>query len=264
MSGLKLSFIGYGHMAKALAASFSRDPKLVLRAASPSQTIGVDAYGVATNPSNAAVIKDAETIVLAVKPQKMQELLAEIKALIPKNCLIVSIATGLSLSWFATQGLSQHAIVRCMPNLGVLVQKGATPLIGNQLVSQKHREILTELFAKTGLCTWLSQESEMEVFTALSGSGPAYHFLFWEAMVSLAEQLGLSKETARAFTLQTALGAVCLAQESPLLLEELRAKVTSEKGTTAAALDVFQAQGFVDLVQQAIRAAHERAIALGC
>jgi pyrroline-5-carboxylate reductase len=145
-----------------------------------------------------------------------------------------------------------------MPNMPIAVHKGATPLIANQFVSREQQEIVTQLFQSRGLMIWVSNEDDINIFTALSGSGPAYIFLFLEAMIHAAQQLGLQEDLAQAFALQTVSGAVELAKASALTMDELRKKVTSPGGTTAAAIQVFKEQKFEEIVSQAMHAAFMR------
>jgi pyrroline-5-carboxylate reductase len=150
-----------------------------------------------------------------------------------------------------------------MPNIPIAVDQGATPLIANAYVTSKQKRLVTQLFQASGLITWIANENDIDSFTALSGSGPAYVFLFMEAMIKAAQKLGLSKEIARAFTLQTVIGAANLAKNSTIDVSVLRKKVTSPSGTTAAALDILQQQGFDELIFQAMKAACERSQQLG-
>lgn len=260
---LKISFIGYGNIAKAIAKSLSNSTCYQLRAASPSLQIGINVDGIATHYDNLAIISDADIIILAVKPAKMQEVLLQISQAIPTNCLVISVAAGLYLSWLEKHIPQCQPIVRSMPNIAATVKKGATPLIANQFVSEKQKEDAAHLFECSGLIAWLDNENEMDIFTALSGSGPAYFFLFLEVMASAAEKLGLSKDIAKKFTLQTIIGAAALAKECPFEFSELRKKVTSPGGTTAAAIQVLEEQHIGQIIFDTIEAAYVRAKELG-
>lgn len=260
---IKISFIGYGNMAKAIAKSLSHQKKYQLRAASPSLSVGVNSNGIHTHHDNIAILHDADLIVLAVKPQKMEEVLMHINHAIPSKSLVISVAAGLNLSWLQHRISEQQPIIRSMPNIAATINKGATPLIANASVNSTQKEIAEHLFACSGLVTWLENEADIDIFTALSGSGPAYFFLFLEEMVSAAERLGLSKEVAKAFSLQTMVGAAGLAQQSTLDFNELRRKVTSPGGTTAAAIKVFQEHQFDQLLFNAMNAAYNRAKEIG-
>lgn len=261
---MKISFIGYGNIAKALAENLSSNSAYQLQASAPSLPVGINAVGVVTNHNNLAVLEQADVVILAVKPAIMADVLAQIKHAIPANCVLVSLAAGLSLAWLEKHCRPEQAIVRAMPNVASAVGQGSTPLIANTAVTRQQQIVVTEFFQCSGIITWLTHEAQMDIFTALSGSGPAYVFLFLEAMADAAEQLGLSAESAKTFALQTVSGAASVACESGLEFKTLREKVTSPNGTTAAAIQVLQEQGFESLLFRAMEAAMKRAQQLGC
>jgi len=256
---MKISFIGFGNMAQAIADGLLDNKDYQLWAAAPSLSVQSTPQGISTHHHNAAIIADADIIVLAVKPLQMPAVFAEIQAKIPANCLVISIAAGLNLAWFNKRASSSLALVRAMPNIAASVRQSATPLFANELVTTRQRETAERIFSAIGLTVWVKQESDIDAFTSLSGSGPAYIFLFMEAMINAAKALGLSEEIATSFTLQTCLGALSLASTSELSLSELRNKVTSPAGTTAAAIEVFKSQGLETITLKAMKAAYERA-----
>ena len=233
-----------------------------LRASSPSLPEGINDNGIKTSADNLSVVADADIIILAVKPALMDTVLKEIGKSIPKHCLVISVATGLSLPWFANYA-PNAAIVRAMPNIAAAIGESATPLIANALVSAEQKKWAEAIFTCIGNITWVKNEADIDAFTALSGSGPAYVFLFMEAMIKAGVDLGIEEKIATSFALQTVHGAVCLASQSKQGLADLRKSVTSPAGTTAAALDVFSNEGFEEIVHAAIRAAFERARELG-
>jgi pyrroline-5-carboxylate reductase len=260
---MKVSFIGYGNMAKAITKSLSNHPNYQIHAAAPSLQIGMNTDGVSTHYDNLAVAKDADVIILAVKPKQVTAVLTQIKPAIPPQCILISLAAGITLPCLENYSPEKLAIVRSMPNVCVAVQQGATPLIANSLVTAHQKDIVTQLFQHSGIVAWITQEDDMDIFTALSGSGPAYVLLFLEAMMHAAERLGLSKELAQTFSRQTVSGAIALANLSPLELSELRQTVTSPGGTTAAAIEVLQQENFALVLSHAIEAACKRAKELG-
>ena len=259
---MKISFIGFGNMAKAMAKGLLRDKKNELRAASPSLATGINEEGIYTSPDNLAVIAGADIIILAVKPMQMAVVFEQISMQLPPHCLVISIATGKSLSWFANYSPGT-AIVRAMPNLAAAIGKSATPLIANKFVTEEQKQWAEHVFTSIGLTTWAQKEADIDSFTALSGSGPAYIFMFMEAMIKAAIALGLSDDIAKSFALQTFDGALSLASESKLDLVQLRKMVTSPAGTTAAAIEVLTAHGFEEMIYAAMKAAHDRARVLG-
>ncbi len=260
---MKISFIGYGNMARAIAQHVIKNPYYEIAAAAPSLSIGVTQDGIQTHDDNLAVITQRNLIVLAVKPQQAVDVLKQIGPTLPTDSLLISVVAGLSLSRLAGYCRSSQAIVRSMPNLPLAVGKGATPLIANACVTAKQKKETEALFQCGGMIAWMEHEGDMDRMTALSGSGPAYLFYFLEAMIRAGTQLGLPEGVVKPFAMQTLTGALELAKNSDLELSELRKKVTSPGGTTASAIDVFQSQGFDAIIIEAIHAAYERAKQLG-
>lgn len=257
-----ICFIGYGNMAKSIAQGLRHNPSYRLSASSPSLPCELDADGVKTHHDNLSHLSQADVVIIAVKPAKMLEVLGEIRDALPGHCVVVSIAAGISLSTLSRGCRTGQAIVRGMPNTPIAIGRGATPLIANAFVSAAQKTLVDSLFQCSGITTWTECENDMNAFTALSGSGPAYVFLFMEAMASAAQNLGLSAEQARAFTMQTVSGAVALAEQSGLSPEVLRKKVTSPAGTTAAAVAILQQHGLEELLYKAMQAACDRARAM--
>lgn len=261
---MKIHFIGFGNLAKAIAHHLCGLGKnYYITASAPSLTKGKTLEGIHTNPNNLAGLKEADLVVLAVKPANMATVLAEIKTDLAKHCLLLSVAAGIRLTWLEQHCPPGQPIIRSMPNIAVKVGKGATPLIANQFVDQEQKRLTELIFQSCGIVYWTTQEKDIDAFTALSGSGPAYVFLFLEAMINAAQKLGLEREVAKVFALQTVAGALSLAVNSKVEIKELRQKVTSPAGTTAAALDILQQQGFDELLFKAMEAACERAKQLG-
>lgn len=256
---MNISIIGFGNMAKAMTKNLFHNKSIRLRVAAPKLPIGVNAEGIETHSSNLAIIGDADIIILAVKPTQMSAVLKEINDFLPANGLIISVASGLQLDYFNLN----RPVVRAMPNIAAAIGQSATPLMANELVTELQKKQTEDLFSTMGITTWVKEEGLMDAFTALSGSGPAYVFLFMEAMVNAAVGLGLTKNIATSFTLQTFKGAVSLAMTGVSSPAELRAAVTSPAGTTAAAINVFLERGFNELIHDAMQAAFERATQLG-
>lgn len=259
---MNICFIGFGNMAQAIARGLISQNKYTLSASAPSLISGINHEGIHTHPDNKKAIADADIIILAVKPIMMSSVLQEIIPHIPSNAVLISVAAGLSLSWFSNQGITQQALIRTMPNTPAAVGMSATPMIANANTSTEQKKSAEDIFKSIGLTTWVKTEEEMDTFTALSGSGPAYVFLFMEAMIHAGISLGLEKSIAKEFTVQTFSGALKLVQDSELSLNQLRTKVTSPGGTTAAALNAFN--GSLDeLLLKAMKAAKLRSEELG-
>ena len=249
-------------MAKAIARGLSQQGSYSLSAAAPSLSAGINEDQIHTHYDNKEIIKKAEIIILAVKPGKMSLILKEITPFLPPDCLLISVAAGLSLSWFAKHCRANQPLIRTMPNTPASVGLAATPMIANQFVSAEQKQQAEFIFSQIGITTWAKNEEDMDTFTALSGSGPAYVFSFLEAMVEAAVSLGLNESVAKTFALQTFNGALKLAQNDDLGLIQLRTKVTSPGGTTAAALSIMHEQ-LNALTLAAMSAAKQRALELG-
>lgn len=259
---MNICFIGFGSMAKAIAKGLLQQGTDSLTASSPSLTIGVNKDGIKTYNDNKEAIKGNDVIILAVKPLQMNTVLLELTPVIPPNCLIISVAAGLSLSWFNTHGLNQKAVIRTMPNTAAAVSMAATPLIANEYVDAQQKNCTERIFSSIGITTWAQHEEDIDSYTALCGSGPAYVFSFIQAMIDAAIALGLSEHTAREFALQTFDGAIKLAKNSDLSLNELKSKVTSPGGTTEAALNILNPQ-LESLIFATMNAAKQRSMELG-
>lgn len=259
---MNICFIGYGKIAKAMAKGLRNHPEYKLFAAAPSLSEGMDPDGVLTTSDNLLFLKEIDIVILAVKPALVPEVLTQIKNEMRPEVLILSLVTGLSLKTLASYCSEKQPIVRAMPNIAMAVNQSAVPLVGNASLSKLQKDAVSRLFEYSGITTWLEDEGEIDMLTALSGSGPAYLFLFLEAMIAAGLKLGLSEAVAKRFTLQTAKGALALITELQLEPSALRQQVTSPNGTTAAAIQVLQENGFEDLIASAIEAAYQRAKAL--
>lgn len=260
-----VAFIGGGNMAQALIGGLLAEgtPATTINVAEPVAELrdllavrGVNVFATATE---AAV--GADVIVLAVKPQIIQAVLHELAPYIAKK-LVISIAAGVTVATLS-KGLAGHSrIVRAMPNTPALVQTGATGLFASAEVEQDDRDLATNILSAAGLVLWVNDESLMHAVTAVSGSGPAYFFYLMEAMIKAGVAQGLDEKTAKALTLQTALGAAQMAIISGDNPTKLRTNVTSPNGTTAAAIEHLDAQQVSQHIVDALSAAGLRSVAL--
>ena len=213
-------------------------------------------FSIAAHASNTEAARDANVIVLAVKPQVMKQVCADLRETVQStHALIVSIAAGITIDQLDRWLGGNVAIVRCMPNTPALIGAGATGLCANARVTSEQRALAQRVVDAVGLSRWIDDESSMDTVTALSGSGPAYFFLLVEALENAAAAQGLPRETARELAAQTCLGAGRMLRESDVDAAELRRRVTSPNGTTQAALESFAADGFADIVARAVAAA---------
>ena len=266
MNTKKIGFIGGGNMASSLIKGLIASGHLAEHLwVSDTNEETLDSLAsllkVNCTVNNNELINEVDVVVLAVKPQILRGVAEQIAvSLKNKNVLVVSIAAGIS-----QQSLSQWlggkvAIVRCMPNTPALVQSGATALHANASVTSEQQDLAENILRSVGIALWVAHESELDAVTAISGSGPAYYFLLMEAMEKTALELGLDEHTARLLVQQTALGAAKIALEADESPEELRRKVTSPGGTTQAAIESFEENGFSLLVSKALHAARDRSI----
>jgi pyrroline-5-carboxylate reductase len=207
---------------------------------------------------NRDVAGRVDVLVLAVKPQMMEQVCTDLRDLIAeRQPLVISIAAGVTVGNLR-RWLGSTPIVRCMPNTPSLVQAGATGLYAADDVSDEQKAMAKEILGSVGVAFWFDEEKELDAVTAVSGSGPAYFFLLMESLIEAAKAQGLDAGTARQMVLQTAWGAAQLAVTSEVGPDVLRQQVTSPGGTTAAALGVFEEAGFREQVQAAVAAARER------
>jgi len=200
--------------------------------------------------------------IFAVKPQVMKETVAQCKPFLRPDTLVISIAAGIesgTLAGWLGGDKPFKRLVRCMPNTPALIGAGISGLLALDGVSEDDRAVAQLLLKAVGEVVWVDNDDQLDAVTALSGSGPAYVFLFLEALIQGGIDLGLDAQQSRKLALATLHGATQLAALSPETPATLRERVTSKGGTTAAALSVFEQQGFSALVQQAMRSAYQRA-----
>ncbi|MGR6872038.1 pyrroline-5-carboxylate reductase [Pseudomonas sp. HK3] len=261
-----IAFIGGGNMASAILGGliengYNSQDILVSDPSQEKRDELAKQFSVITNSSNEAIVAQADVVILAVKPQVMQSVIAPLKTVLEKKKpLIISVAAGISLESLSAWTSPNLSIVRCMPNTPALVQQGASGLLANSNVSESEKELTNTVLSAVGMSVWVNSEAELDAVTALSGSGPAYFFLFIESMITAGTELGLAPETAKQLALQTALGAATMASRSDLEPAQLRKNVTSPNGTTEQAILSFQKQGLETTVKTAMTAAFNRSI----
>ncbi len=264
MNNTTLAFIGGGNMASSLVGGLIADgwdPASIRVADTSAQQLErlSQRFPVTTTTDNRAAIAQADVIVLAVKPQSMQAVAQQLADDInQQQALVISIAAGIRESTLRTWLGANTAIVRTMPNTPAMVQSGATALFANPAVNEEQRSIAESILRAVGVAIWVDDEALMDAVTALSGSGPAYFFLFMEALQKAGCELGLPARTAHLLTLQTAFGAAKMALESTEDAATLRRRVTSPGGTTERAISVLQDGGFEALVSKALQSAAAR------
>ena len=269
MTKTQLTFIGGGNMAASLVGGLIADgwkPANICVADTDSGRLKLlaERFGVKTSPDNRAAAESADVIVLAIKPQVIKPVAQDLATLVDaRQPLVISIAAGIREASLRNWLGQQSAIVRSMPNTPALVQSGATALYANANTSEDQRNIAESILRAVGIAIWVDDEALMDAVTALSGSGPAYFFLFMEAMQAAGQELGLPEKTARLLTLQTAFGAAKIALESSEDVTTLRERVTSPGGTTERAIQSLQGGDLNGLVRNALQAAAARSRELG-
>lgn len=202
--------------------------------------------------------ESADIVVLATKPQIMDDLLVTLTDLIPEGLPVLSIAAGKDMAYFQKHLGVNRPIIRTMPNTPAAIGKGITALIGAN-INDTHKDMAERLFKALGDTLWLDDESLMDAVTAISGSGPAYVFYLIEALAKAGEQIGLSSDHATQLARQTVIGASALADtDKDIDAATLRQNVTSPMGTTEAALNVLMNGELQDILEKTVTAARDR------
>ena len=265
----KIGFIGAGNMASALlkgllTAKLYRCQDMLVSDVVPAQLRKIKrAYRVEGVNDNRAVVRTAQTIVLVVKPQIIDQVLADIQSEVTKEKLFVSIAAGVPLRRLEN-GLGSNArVVRVMPNTPALLGKGIAVVVRGHKAKPQDEKLVLTLFRGVGEALAVKDEALMDPVTGLSGSGPAYVYLFAEALIAGGIQEGLSPTVATQLTLQTIEGAVAMLKETGKSPKELRDMVTSPGGTTLAGLSFLAEGKFVETMAGAVSAATRRSKELG-
>lgn len=257
-----IAFIGAGNMTQSIvggmvAGGYPADQILVSNPSVGKLEQLAERLNVQTSTDNAKVASAADVIVLAVKPQLMQQVCTDLQATVTglANKLIVTIAAGVRFEKYHQYLGANVKVVRVMPNTPSLVGAGVSGLVAETSVSQADRDFIEQAFASVGLTQWVQDEDELDILGAVAGSGPAYFFEFMASLQAAAEALGYDRDKARAIVQQTALGAATMAQQSSLELAELRAQVTSKGGSTAKGVEVYLQADIKDISERAVRAA---------
>lgn len=264
----KLGFIGAGNMAGALVKGLIETKRYRARDvwaadADARQTRRLArGHGIGVAADNPTLVADTSVVVLAVKPQVMDAVLAEIRPAVGRQ-LFISIAAGVPTARLEA-GLGGRArVVRAMPNTPALVGAGITVIVRGRHARAADERLAAALFGGVGEVVRVKDEALMDAVTGLSGSGPAYVYRFAEGLVAGAIAEGLPERTARQLAYQTIRGAAVMLQETGRSPEDLRAMVTSPGGTTFAGLQALEARAFADVVAAGVGAATRRSRELG-
>jgi len=263
-----ITFIGPGVMAEAMFSG------LIRKAVATSDQIIISGpevdrgeelkarYGVTSYSDNRLAVQNAEIVILSVKPQRLAHVLIGLKGSIPPQALVLSIVAGASIQTIQS-GLAHPNVVRSMPNTPAQIGAGVTVWTCSSTVTAEQNELARQILAALGEEILVEEESYLDMATAVSGTGPAYVFLFLEAMIDAGVHLGLPRRTAEEMVVQTFVGSVEFYKKNKLHPAALRNQVTSPGGTSAAALYYLEKAGFRTAISRAIWAAYERSVELG-
>ena len=268
-----IAFVGCGNMGRSLIGGLRAHGVAAadIIAADPDATqvaLAAGEFDVRTTSNNRDAVREADVIVLAVKPQQMPEVTRELASAIDTaQAVVVSIAAGIRIDALEQWLGADTAIVRAMPNTPALVGSGAAALCANANADDRQRKRAAAILQAAGVVVWVEDEALMDAVTAVSGSGPAYFFKFIEILIAAGVELGLPADAAKQLAIQTAFGAAKMAMCSEFTPAELRTQVTSPGGTTERALAVLAEndveQGFTDAVRAACARSAELAREFG-
>jgi len=268
LSNIQIAFIGAGAMGEAMIAGLIAQkliaPESII-AAEPRVEQGEllrSKYGIRTVTENRLAAEKADVVVLAVKPQVLPLVASDLKGHVAPNALVLSIIAGASIK-LISQGLLHSSVVRSMPNTPAMIGEGITVWTASSDVTDQQRKQAELILGAFGQQIFVADEDYLDMATALSGTGPAYVFLFMEAMVDAGVHLGFSRQIAEQLVLQTIKGSAEYAMKSPHHLARLRNQVTSPGGTSAEALYYLEKAGFRTAISRAVWAAYQRSVQLG-
>lgn len=265
---MKIAFIGGGNMGEAILSALlnrglTTPADIFVSDTSDERRRHLEQeYGIAIAEDNRETADKGEAVVLAVKPQNLAGVMAGLSGCLKPAQLVLSIIAGASINTLC-QGLHHRHIVRSMPNMPARIGKGISVWTATSETTLRQKEWARAILGATGKEIYVDDEKYLDMATAISGSGPAYFFLFVESLVDAAVSIGLPRDVAGELAVETMLGSSHLIQESGKSPAELRRMVTSPGGTTAEALQQFEKGGFNKLVLQAIIAAYNKAKELG-
>jgi pyrroline-5-carboxylate reductase len=260
----EILLVGFGNMGQALVRGWLSRGRaashiVVVDPVPAARAVAADLGVTAAADVEAVTRAGHDVVVLAVKPNQLAALLPACAHWATARTVFLSIAAGKTIAQLGAGLGGAAAVVRAMPNTPAAVGHGMTALAANEAVTTAQRALCTELLSAVGAVAWLDDERHMDAVTGVSGSGPAYVFLFIECLERAAVDVGLDPKLAKQLALATVAGAGAYAAAAPAPAAELRRRVTSPNGTTQAALDVLLAEpGLRELMARAVRAATDR------
>jgi pyrroline-5-carboxylate reductase len=263
-----LTFIGGGNMGEAMIKGLLDqhliDPSYITASDTKPErcTYLAERYGVKVTEDNVEAASRAGVVVLSIKPQVLKKVAAELHGRILTDALVLSIIAGARIV-VVQRGLGHRAIARAMPNTPAQIGQGITVWTTTSEVSEPQREQAQVILSALGEEIWMEDEGYLDMATALSGTGPAYVFMFMEALIDAGVHMGFSRDVATRLVLQTMQGSVALARATGRHPTELRNAVTSPGGTTAEALYQLEKGGIRTVISKAIWAAYQKSKYLG-
>ncbi len=268
VSIMRISFVGGGMMAEAMIGGIlkaklaTQKESVVGEPSAERRAYLTGKYGIEARADNVGTVKGAELVVLSIKPQQLGDVMAEMKPNLSKEQVVLSIIAGARMETL-TNGLQHQAVVRVMPNTPSQIGAGMSVWLATSQVPPVRLEICRSILTTLGEEVHVADEKFIDMATALSASGPAYVYLFIEAMIDAGVYMGMQRDMARKLVLQTVMGTTRMVKESGRHPAELRDMVTSPGGTTAEALKVFEQSGFRGTILEAVVAAYQKSKALG-
>jgi pyrroline-5-carboxylate reductase len=267
INNTKIAFIGGGNMAQAiitglLAAKFNPDNIMVCAPSENTRSMLAEKFTSNVSEDNSNAVQFAEVIFIAVKPNIVSTVAAELNVAMQrmgKAPIIISLAAGISTAQLQQHFDGSRKVIAAMPNLPSAVGQGLTGLVAVKDCAVEDLKLVDEILTCVGKTLWLDDESQMPALVATAGSAPAYFFLFLEAMIESGITLGLTYQQAKTAAIQSGVGALTMAATSELSVVELKDKVTSPKGTTHQALESFANSQLKAVVNDAMEAAAKKA-----
>jgi pyrroline-5-carboxylate reductase len=267
MLNKKIAFIGPGAMAEAIIAGLLRKklakPENII-ASGPREERGTELnkkYGIKTTTDNATAASHTDVVVLSVKPQRLSDVMKGLKG-VRSDALVLSVIAGANIRKLST-GLKHKAIVRSMPNTPGQIGEGITVWTASKEVTEEQQDMARQILGALGEEVFVEDENYLDMATALSGNGPAYVFLFTEALIDAGVHMGFPRRIAEQLVLQTIKGSASYYEQAGRHPATLRNQVTSPGGTSAEALYYLEKAGFRTAISRAIWAAYQRSVELG-
>jgi len=270
MSNQKIGIIGAGNMGEAimkglLTGPYAYKPKDIIISDVSKERLWFlkKEYNVKTVSYNEEAVESSDIIILAVKPQNMAPVIFETRKFINPDKLVISIAAGIKTSFIEKHLLGKVPVIRVMPNMPALVQKGISAFCAGKHIKSAHKKTVMQILSNIGSVVEV-REGQMDAVCAVSGSGPAYFLFLTEKLIDAGIKNGLSETIAVKLAIETAAGAAAImstVKEAPGIL---RSRVTSKGGTTEAAFKVFEKEGLGKIFEKGVKAAIKRSRELSC